>query len=74
MGVTRRTAFNVCSSCGRAMDRAVYFTMCPHCGFNYRIEVLPVEEKVRLTLSSLLPPFFVIAAVVCAALVIILLT
>ena len=56
------------------MDRAVYFTMCPHCGFNYRIEVLPVEEKVRLTLWSLLPPFFVIAVVVCAALVIILLT
>lgn len=27
------------------MDMGVYFTMCPHCGFNYRIEITPVKSE-----------------------------
>lgn len=27
------------------MDLGVYFTMCPHCGFNYRIEITPVKSE-----------------------------
>jgi len=34
-----------CVSCGKLMDHKVYFTMCPHCGFNYRIEISPVKHS-----------------------------
>jgi len=62
-----------CVSCGRAMDRAVYFTICPHCGFNYRIEISRIESKEGLTFRSLMPSFLVSATFVCAMLILLLL-
>ena len=63
-----------CVSCGRTMDRAVYFTVCPHCGFNYRIETSQIDPEEGLTLRSLIPSFLVSAAVICAILLLLLLT
>ncbi len=50
-----------CVSCGQKMDLDVYFTVCPHCGFSYRIQVSPEVQgydvclwtvaKVALTMS-----------------------
>ena len=54
------------------MDHTVYFTMCPHCGFNYRIEIFPNDRKEKLTARSLVPPFLAGALVVCATLVLLL--
>lgn len=54
------------------MDQRVYFTMCPHCGFNYRIEVFPTDGKERLTARSLVPSFLAGALIVCATLVLLL--
>jgi len=62
-----------CVSCGRTMDRAVYFTICPHCGFNYRVEISQIESKERLTFRSLMPSFLVSATFVCAMLILLLL-
>jgi hypothetical protein len=56
------------------MDQAVYFTVCPHCGFNYRIEVSQIGHEEGLTLGSLMPSFLVSAAVICAILLLLLLT
>jgi len=38
----RESAARECISCGKTIDLGVYFTVCPHCGFNYRIEITPV--------------------------------
>jgi len=38
----REPAAKECISCGKTIDLGVYFTVCPHCGFNYRIEITPV--------------------------------
>jgi len=46
--------------------------MCPHCGFNYRIEVFPTDGKERLTVRSLVPSFLAGALIVCATLVLLL--
>jgi len=27
----------------------VYFTVCPHCGFNYRIEITPIKPELAET-------------------------
>jgi len=56
------------------MDQAVYFTVCPHCGFNYRIEISRVDPEEGLAFRSLMPSFLVAAAVVCAILLLLLLT
>jgi hypothetical protein len=61
-----------CVSCGKIIDQRVYFTMCPHCGFNYRIEVFPTDGKERLTVRSLVPSFLAGALIVCATLVLLL--
>jgi hypothetical protein len=55
------------------MDQKVYFTMCPHCGFNYRIEVSPTDGKERLAARSLAPSFLAGALIVCATLLLLLL-
>ena len=62
-----------CVSCGKIIDQRVYFTMCPHCGFNYRIEIFPTNGKERLTVRSLVPSFLTGAVVVCATLLLLLL-
>ncbi|MBU0624159.1 MAG: zinc ribbon domain-containing protein [Candidatus Thermoplasmatota archaeon] len=62
-----------CISCGKIMDQEVYFTMCPHCGFNYRIEVFPSDGKEKLTARSLVPSFLAGALIVCATLLLLLL-
>jgi len=62
-----------CVSCGMIMDQTVYFTMCPHCGFNYRIEVFPTDAKESLTAKSLVPSFLAGALIVCATLLLLLL-
>ncbi len=54
------------------MDQRVYFTMCPHCGFNYRIEVFPIDGKERLTARSLVPSFLASALIVCLTLLLLL--
>jgi hypothetical protein len=63
-----------CVSCGRTMDQTVYFTMCPHCGFNYRIEVFPIDSEEKLTIRSLVPSLLAGAVVACAILALLLLT
>jgi len=55
------------------MDQKVYFTMCPHCGFNYRIEVFPSDGEERLSAKSLVPSFLAGAMTVCATLLLLLL-
>jgi hypothetical protein len=62
-----------CVSCGKIIDQKVYFTLCPHCGFNYRIEVFPTNGKEKLTAESLVPPFLAGALIVCATLLLLLL-
>ena len=62
-----------CVSCGKPMDHKVYFTVCPHCGFNYRIEISPVKhsnglsrrEEIMSYMVSILVPLsgFVIGAI-----------
>lgn len=54
-----------CVSCGRIMDHAVYFTVCPHCGFNYRIEVSQIDPDEELTIRSLMLYLLVSFAAVC---------
>lgn len=71
---SRRLEPKTCVSCGRTMDQAVYFTVCPHCGFNYRIEISQIDPEEGLALRSLMPSFLVSAAVVCAILLLLLLT
>lgn len=41
-----------CISCGKAIDLGVYFTVCPHCGFNYRIEITPVMPGMNASRKS----------------------
>jgi len=41
----REPAARECISCGKTIDLGVYFTVCPHCGFNYRIEITPVAPE-----------------------------
>lgn len=41
-----------CISCGKAIDLGVYFTICPHCGFNYRIEIKPVRPGIASSRRS----------------------
>jgi predicted amidophosphoribosyltransferase len=41
----RKPAARECISCGKTIDLGVYFTVCPHCGFNYRIEITPVAPE-----------------------------
>jgi len=55
------------------MDQKVYFTMCPHCGFNYRIEVFPTHGGEELTARSLVPSFLAGTLIVCATLLLLLL-
>lgn len=55
------------------MDQKVYFTMCPHCGFNYRIEVFPTNGGEKLTARSLVPSLLASALIVCATLLLLLL-
>lgn len=43
-----------CVSCGRPMDFTVYFTVCPHCGFNYRIQVSPIRSDEGVPLKRVL--------------------
>jgi predicted RNA-binding Zn-ribbon protein involved in translation (DUF1610 family) len=71
---TRHLERKTCVSCGRTMDKAVYFTVCPHCGFNYRIEVSQIDSAQGLTLRNLMPSFLVSAAIACATLLLLLLT
>ena len=56
------------------MDKAVYFTVCPHCGFNYRIEISQTNPAKSLTLRNLVSTFLVSAMIVCAILTVLLLT
>jgi predicted RNA-binding Zn-ribbon protein involved in translation (DUF1610 family) len=72
-GDERSADIRSCVSCGRIMDQKIYFTMCPHCGFNYRIEVFPNDGKERLTIRSLIPSFLASALIVCATLLLLLL-
>jgi ribosomal protein L37AE/L43A len=46
-------ASDTCSSCGKTMDRVMYFTVCPHCGYNYRIQAYSLAEEETLALRSL---------------------
>jgi len=62
-----------CASCGKIMDQKIYFTMCPHCGFNYRIEVSPTDGKEDLTARSLVPSFLAGILIVCATILMLLL-
>jgi hypothetical protein len=55
------------------MDQKVYFTICPYCGFNYRIEVFPTDGKEKLRVRSLVPPLLATALIVCATLLLLLL-
>jgi hypothetical protein len=36
------------------MDFTVYFTVCPYCGFNYRIQVSSVSTEERVGLKQFL--------------------
>ena len=36
------------------MDFTVYFTVCPYCGFNYRVQVSPVGSEERVGLRQFL--------------------
>ena len=58
----RRDVSTICRSCGKAMDRVVYFTVCPHCGHNYRIDIHPIGERTGLSMTSLVPWFLLAAA------------
>ena len=62
-----------CVSCGKIIDQKVYFTMCPHCGFNYRIEVFPTDRREKLTARSLVPSFLAGGLIVCATILLLLL-
>jgi predicted RNA-binding Zn-ribbon protein involved in translation (DUF1610 family) len=62
-----------CVSCGRTMDHAVYFTVCPHCGFNYRIEISQIESEEGLRIRSIMLPLLVSIAAVCVILLLLLL-
>ena len=46
------SAARECISCGKAIDLGVYFTICPHCGFNYRIEITPVRSGMAASKRS----------------------
>jgi hypothetical protein len=46
------SAARECISCGKPIDLGVYFTMCPHCGFNYRIEITPVKPGIAASRRS----------------------
>jgi len=47
-----RTTARQCVSCGKDINLGVYFTMCPHCGFNYRIEITPVKPDLASSKRS----------------------
>lgn len=49
---TGRATPKQCISCGKDINLGVYFTMCPHCGFNYRIEITPVRPQLAATRRS----------------------
>jgi len=49
---SRRTTAKQCISCGKDINLGVYFTMCPHCGFNYRIEITPVKPDLAASRRS----------------------
>lgn len=53
-----------CVSCDRPMDFDVYFTVCPHCGFNYRIQVSPMEHEEGIGLGTFLKMLLVAAGAV----------
>ena len=36
------------------MDFTVYFTVCPYCGFNYRIQVSPIRSEEGVPLKQVL--------------------
>jgi hypothetical protein len=36
------------------MDFTVYFTVCPYCGFNYRIQVSPIRSDEGVPLKRVL--------------------
>ena len=55
-----------CVSCGKPIDLGVYFNMCPHCGFNYRIEITPVTPG-RANIGGNVAGLYAISAVVPAA-------
>jgi hypothetical protein len=55
------------------MDRIVYFTVCPHCGFNYRIEVSQIDPEEELTIRSIMPPLLVSLVTVFVILLLLLL-
>ncbi len=64
--LTTKSDLHRCVSCGQRMDRVLYFTICPHCGFNYRIEVNPIEEKTQVGARSLLYLLSTIVLIVSA--------
>jgi len=70
---TRRVDRKACVSCGRTMDHVVYFTVCPHCGFNYRIEISQIESEEALRIRSLMVPLLVSMTAVCVILLLLLL-
>lgn len=51
---TKDSRVQECVSCGRPMDFTVYFTACPYCGFNYRIQVSSVRSEERVSLKQIL--------------------
>jgi len=55
-----------CISCGKSIDLGVYFTVCPHCGFNYRIEISPMRAG-HMASKSNAALLYVLSAVVPAA-------
>ena len=59
-----------CVSCGKKMDLGVYYTMCPHCGFNYRIEVTPVIRGLGTSKRNVAALYALSAAVPVAGFVV----
>ncbi len=62
---TTRPESHRCVSCGKAMDRVLCFTVCPHCGFNYRIEVCSTDEVERVNTKLLVYFLMTLSVVFC---------
>jgi DNA-directed RNA polymerase subunit RPC12/RpoP len=48
-----------CVSCGQKVDLEVYFTVCPHCGFGYRIQVSPEAHGYDVALGTIAKAAFI---------------
>jgi len=59
---TSSLASDRCISCGKQMDLNVYYTMCPHCGFNYRIQISPRIRKNVVSFGALLRALIVLVS------------